>query len=170
MVGCSISRRHKSCYAQSRPRHRTRCRRTPVRRGPRRLPPTPPSICRPGSLDITAPCGQGKLRDRHRPCDVPPDLAPVRGRGRVPARRQPARHGSRRAERSAAFGDSRGVAYASLVRIEGWLCNGIMAAHALQVSRPMLALLELLVGLIDVAGLLIDAADFVVRLFRKRDS
>ena len=87
-----------------------------------------------------------------------------------PALRQPARHGSRRAERSAAFGDLRGVDYASPVRIKGWLCNGILAAHALQVSRPMLALLELLVGLIDVAGLLIDAADFVVRLFRKRDS
>jgi len=34
----------------------------------------------------------------------------------------------------------------------------------------MLALLEFLVGLIDVVGFLIDAADFVVRLFRKRDS
>jgi hypothetical protein len=92
MVGCSISRRHKSCYAQSRPRHRTRCRRTPVRWGPRRLPPAPPSTRRPGSLDITAPCGQGKLRVRHRPCDEPPDLAPVRGKGRVlgpPAARTP---------------------------------------------------------------------------------
>src|SRR5690606_9535358 len=111
-------------------------------------------ICRPRSLDITASCGQGKLRDRHRPCEVPPDLAPVRGRGRVPARRQPARHGSRRAERSAAFGALRGAASPSLVSIGGSICNGIMAAHALQVSRPMLALLELLVGLIDVAGLL----------------
>jgi hypothetical protein len=105
MVGCFISRRHKSCYAQSRPRHRTRCRRTPVRWGPRRLPP---SSRRPGSLDITASCGQGKLRDRHRPCDEPPDLALVRGRGRCPALRQTARHGFRRAERSAAFGDLRG--------------------------------------------------------------
>jgi hypothetical protein len=72
MVGCSISRRHKSCYAQSRPTDRTRCRRTPVRWEPRRLPPSPPfagaPIRRPGSLDITASCGQGKLRDRHRPC------------------------------------------------------------------------------------------------------
>ena len=67
MMGCSISRSHKSCYAQSRPTDRTRWRRTPVRWGPRRLPPTPPSIHRPGSLDITASCGQGKLRDRSPP-------------------------------------------------------------------------------------------------------
>src|SRR5690606_3385350 len=135
------------CYAQSRPRHRTRCRRTPVRWGPRRLPPTPPSTCRPGSLDITASCGQGRLRDRHSPCYESPDLALVRGRGRVPG--PPAARTPRLPpdQSSAAFGDLRGVAFASPVRIAGWLCNGILAAHALQISRPMLALLELLVGL-----------------------
>ena len=93
-MGCSISRSHKSCYTSCRPIARTRWRRTPVRWGPRRLPPAPPSIRRPGSLKYNSALWPGKTPGPSPPLRGTPDLAPVRGSGRVPvppAARTPAR-------------------------------------------------------------------------------